>query len=91
MIYALDHPDEFAYGREGQRGAAGEPGPTYQLMGECFLSADRPQEAQARFEKADQAAPDKALQQFNLARVAAKTGKPAEALAAPGGRLSPRT
>ena len=54
-------------------------------MGECFLAADRPQEARAAFEKAEQAAPNKALRQFNLARVYAKTGKPAEALAALGG------
>jgi tetratricopeptide (TPR) repeat protein len=60
----------------------GEPGLTYQLMGECFLAADKPQDALAVFEKADKVAPDKALRQFNLARVCAKTGKPAEALAA---------
>ena len=60
----------------------GEPGPTYQLMGDCFLAADRPEEARAAFQKADQFSPDKAMRQFNLARVYAKTGKPAEALAA---------
>jgi predicted Zn-dependent protease len=59
-----------------------KPAQTYQLIGECFLAADRPEEARAAFEKAQKAAPDKAMQQFNLARVLLKTGKPAEALAA---------
>ena len=82
VLYAIDHPDEFALDEQLTKVLLGEPGPTYQLMGECFLSADRPQEALAVFEKADQVAPNKALRQFNLARVYAKTGKPAEALAA---------
>ena len=82
VLYAIDHPDEFALDQQLTKVLLSEPGTTYQFMGECFLSADRPQEALAVFEKADQAAPNKALRQFNLARVYAKTGKPAEALAA---------
>ncbi len=82
VLYAIDHPDEFALDPQLTKVLLGEPGPTYQLMGECFLAADRPQEALAVFQKADQVAPDKALRQFNLARVYAKTGKPAEAMAA---------
>ena len=82
VLYAINHPDEFALDQQLTKVLLSEPGTTYQLMGECFLSADRPQEALAVFEKADQAAPNKALRQFNLARVYAKTGKPAEALAA---------
>jgi tetratricopeptide (TPR) repeat protein len=84
VIHALAHPDEFAIDDQTKKTLLGEPGPTYQLMGECFLSADRPEEALAVFQKADQVAPDKALQQFNMARVHAKTGKPAEALEALG-------
>ena len=80
VLYAINHPDEFALDQQLTKVLLSEPGTTYQLMGECFLSADRPQEALAVFEKADQAAPNKALRQFNLARVYAKTGKPAEAL-----------
>ena len=87
VLYAIDHPDEFALDQQLTKVLLSEPGPTYQLMGECFLSADRPQEALAVFEKADQVAPNKALRQFNLARVYAKTGKPAEALAGLGGLL----
>jgi tetratricopeptide (TPR) repeat protein len=82
VTYALDHPDEFALDDQAKKLVLGEPGPAYQLMGECFLSAGKPAEALAAFEKADQSAPDKALQPFNMARVYAKTGKPAEALAA---------
>ena len=37
--------------------AAERAGPAYQLMGECFLAADRPQDALAAFEKAEQARP----------------------------------
>jgi tetratricopeptide (TPR) repeat protein len=79
VIHALDHPDKLAIDDQMKKALLGEPGPTYQLMGECFLSADRPDEALAAFQMADQVAPDKALQQFNLARLYAKTGKPAEA------------
>ena len=73
-------PTSSPWTRNSSKCCLGKAGSTYQLMGECFLSADRPQEALAVFEKAEQAAPDKALRQFNLARVYAKTGKPAEAL-----------
>jgi tetratricopeptide (TPR) repeat protein len=82
VLYAIDHPEEFALDDSLKKILLGEPGQTFQLMGECFLMADRPQEAQAAFEKADKSAPNKALRQYNLARVYAKTGKPAEALAA---------
>jgi tetratricopeptide (TPR) repeat protein len=82
VLYALDHPDEFALDQPLIKVLLSEPGLTYQLMGECFLSANRPQEAMAVFEKVNRAVPNKALWQFNLARVYAKTGKPAEALAA---------
>lgn len=82
VLYAIDHPDEFAIDEGLIKVLLGEPGPTYQLIGECFLAADRPQEASTVFEKADDVAPDESLRQYNLARVNAKTGKPAEALAA---------
>lgn len=73
VLKAVDRADE---------SVLGEPGPAYQLMGECFLSADMPDDALAAFGKAEQAASDKAWQQFNVARVYAKTGRPAEALEA---------
>jgi len=82
VLYAIDHPDEFAIDEQFSKALLGEAGPTYRLMGECFLAAGRPAEARAVFEKANRLAPNKALWQFNLARVDAKTGKPAEALTA---------
>ncbi len=82
VLHAIGHPSEFALDEQLVKVLLGESGRTYQFMGECFLAADRPQEAQTVFEKAEQVAPDKALRQYNLARVAAKSKKPAEALAA---------
>ena len=55
---------------------------SYQLVGECFLAANRPEDAKAAFKKAEKLTPNKAMRQFNLARVYFKTHKPAEALAA---------
>ena len=76
VIYALDHPAEFGLDEQLKKSLLplDEPGPSYQLMGECFLAADRPEDARAAFQKAEKAAPDKALWQFNLARVDAKIG-----------------
>jgi tetratricopeptide (TPR) repeat protein len=82
VIHALNHPGESGLDDDLKKVLLGEPGPTYQMMGECFLAAGRPEEAQAAFQKAEQVAPNKALRQFNLARLDAKTGKPAEALKA---------
>lgn len=81
-LYAIDHPDQFALDQQLVKALLAEPAVTYRLMGECFLAADRPQEALTVFNKAEQIAPQPALQQYNLARVYAKTGKPAEALSA---------
>ena len=82
VLYAVGHPGEFALDEQLVKVLLGEAGRTYQFMGECFLAADRPQEAQTVFQKADEIAPDKALRQYNLARVAAKTKKTVEAIAA---------
>ena len=81
VLWAIDHPNEFALDQKIIKILLGKPDLTYQLMGECFLVADRPREAQTVFEKADPFAPDKALQQFNLARVYAKTDEATKALA----------
>lgn len=81
VLHATDHPDDYALDPQLVKKLLGEPGVTYQLLGECFLAADRPQDAAAVFERAEKASPDKALREFNQARIFAKTGKPAEALA----------
>jgi tetratricopeptide (TPR) repeat protein len=80
VLYAVNHPEEFALDEQVTKTLLGDPDATYQLMGECFLAAGRPEEARAAFEKADHVAPNTALWRFNLARLYAKTGKPAEAL-----------
>jgi len=82
VLQAIDHPGDFGLDEQLVKVLLGEAGRTYQFMGECFLAADRPGEAQTVFEKANQIAPDKALRQYNIARVAAKSKKPADALAA---------
>ncbi len=79
---ALDHPDRFGLDDRLRKGLLDDPAQTYQLLGETFLAADRPADARTAFEKAGQYAPAKAMRQYNLARVYAKTGKPAEALKA---------
>ncbi|HEY5314624.1 MAG TPA: tetratricopeptide repeat protein, partial [Pirellulales bacterium] len=50
----------------------GSEGRNYELMGEAFLSADRPHEALKAFERSQQVAPDKAGFAFNRAQVYAK-------------------
>ena len=56
-------------------------GETYETMGDCFLRADRLPEVLAAFQKGQAAAPNAGLLEFNLARLDARSGKPAEALA----------
>ena len=94
VLRALDQPGESGLDDEMKKDILGEPGLTYQMMGECFLAAGRLDEARTAFQKAEQAAPNKALRQFNLARLDAKAGKPAEALkeleAALAGHLADR-
>jgi tetratricopeptide (TPR) repeat protein len=50
----------------------GTEGRTYEMMGEAFLSAGRPDEALLAFEKAQHAVPDKAGFAFNRAQVYAR-------------------
>ncbi len=94
VLRALDQPGESGLDDEMKKDILGEPGLTYQMMGECFLAAGRLDEARTAFQKAETAAPNKALRQFNLARLDAKAGKPAEALkeleAALAGHLADR-
>lgn len=80
VLAALDQPKQFGIDEEVKKVLLGEPGPTFNLIGECFLLANRPNEAIAAFEKAHQLAPNKGLLGYNLARVDAKTGKSEQAL-----------
>ena len=80
VLDALADPKKYAIDDELKKILLGEPGPTYNLIGECFLLANRPSEAVKAFEKAHELAPNKGLLNYNLARVDAKTGKPEQAL-----------
>jgi len=76
----FQHPDRFGLDDATRRGLLGDPGVTYGLMGNSFLRAERFDEAVAAFERSHQFQPDAARLHYNRARVAARTGKPAEAL-----------
>ncbi len=81
VLYAIDHRDAFALDEPLVRVLlGGKPASSFQLMGECFLRADRPREALSLFEKADAASHDEPLLRFNRARVYLKTGRPADAI-----------
>ncbi|MGA2065329.1 MAG: tetratricopeptide repeat protein [Thermoguttaceae bacterium] len=81
VLGALEHPADFGLDEEIRKAILGEPGPTYQLFGECFLLSGRVPQAAAAFEKAQALAPNEALWKYNQARVAARSGKPEPALA----------
>jgi tetratricopeptide (TPR) repeat protein len=82
VIHALDHPQQYNLDGQIKKQLLDEPGLTYNLFGECFLLADRLDEAQAAFEKAQQLAPNEGLWQFNQARILARRHQPQQALAA---------
>jgi tetratricopeptide (TPR) repeat protein len=90
VLDALARPADFGLDEALQKVLLGDAGRTYQLIGECFLAAGRPIDAEKAFDKAEHAAPNAARRQFNLARVLAKTGKPAEALPAIEAALAAR-
>jgi len=90
VIEAAEHPDE--HGLDAQtkrmllegRGADGNAltaaDRTYEMFGEVFLAADRPDAALAAFEKANSLKPNAALYAYRLARVEAQRKQPAKAL-----------
>ncbi|MEN6450515.1 MAG: tetratricopeptide repeat protein [Thermoguttaceae bacterium] len=81
-LQSLDHPEASHLDDATKKTLLGEPAQTYQMMGDCFLAADRLPEARICFDRSEKAAPDKAMRQFNLARVALKSDKPADAIEA---------
>ncbi|HVX60026.1 MAG TPA: tetratricopeptide repeat protein [Pirellulales bacterium] len=90
VVDALDHPDDHGLDSRLQksllegRGADGKPltsaDQTYQMFGEVFLAADRPEQALAAFDKANSLSPNPALHAYQAARVAAARKQPAQAL-----------
>ncbi len=80
VLEAIEHPEQYGLDEAAKKTLLSEPGPTYNLMGESFLLAGRFEKAAQAFEKAHQAAPDKGLLSYQLARVEARAGKPEKAL-----------
>jgi tetratricopeptide (TPR) repeat protein len=81
VLGALEHPDKFELDEKLRKKILGKPGPAYQLFGECYLLCGRVREAAAALEKSQALAPNEALWKYSQARIAAREGKPEQALA----------
>ncbi len=75
---ALERPTDFGLSDALRKAVLGSGDMTYQLFGEAFLEADKPNEAAARkeFEKSNSLKDNPPLLAYNLARVAAKDKQP---------------
>ena len=82
VVKALEHPEKLGIDEKTVKAMLEEPVDLYQVFGDAFVRAGRVDEAKAAFEKANGYSPDKAVLQYELARVFAKSDKPAEALSA---------
>ncbi len=82
LLDAVAHADKHGLDEQLKALLFPEGASSYQIVGECFLAADRPEDAKAAFAQAEKLAPNRAMWQFNLARVLIKNRKPAEGLAA---------
>ena len=90
VIEAVDHPEEHGLdsrtkkmlleGRGADGNAITSADRTYEMFGEVFLAADRPDAAQAAFEKANSLKANPALLAYQMARVEALRKQPAKAL-----------
>jgi len=81
VIAALEKPGDYGLSDEVQKALINKGELTYQLFGECFLEADRPDAAEAAFAKAATFKSDEALSLYNAARLDAQRKRPAQALA----------
>lgn len=79
---ALEHPDDFGMDEEVRRNLFGRAGPakTYELFAEAFLLADRLDQAQEAFEKANVVAPNAATYAYHLAILHDRRGQGAQAV-----------
>ncbi len=77
---ALAKPEAYGLSDEVQKALVNKGELTYQLFGECFLEAKRPNEAEAALAKAATFKPDAALALYNAARVDELRNRPAQAL-----------
>jgi len=81
VLAALEKPKEFGIDEKLQEILLGEAGPTYNLMGECFLEAGRIDRAEKAFRQAHETAANQGVLDFHLAEVLARRDKPKAALA----------
>jgi tetratricopeptide (TPR) repeat protein len=80
VVKALAQPEKFGLDEKTVKAILEEPADLYQVFGDAFVRAGRVEEAKTAFEKADSYSPDKAVLQYELARVHLADDKPAEAL-----------
>ena len=80
VLAAAIHPERLPDDDKAKEALLREIGAKCGEMGDCFLAANRLREARAAFEKHNEWQPNRAMLEFNLARVAAQSDKPAEAL-----------
>jgi tetratricopeptide (TPR) repeat protein len=81
VIAALEKPGDYGLSDEVQKALVNKGELTYQLFGESFLEAKRPDAAEAAFAKAATFKKDEALSLYNAARLDALRKEPAQALA----------
>jgi tetratricopeptide (TPR) repeat protein len=80
VLEVIDHPERFGLDKGVRRPLIGEKGVGFLLMGEAFLGAGRVGQAQDAFERADRENPNKAVLQYNLARLLAKQNQHEQAI-----------
>jgi tetratricopeptide (TPR) repeat protein len=82
VVEVLDHPERLHLKANAASSLLDvELRTAYKVLGEAFLMADRFDAAEAAFRKANTLSPDAVVLDLNLARIAARRGRAAEALA----------
>ncbi len=81
VVEALANPQQYDLPPKVVQALVNKGELTYQLFGESFLQAGRPDDALAAFEKVNGFKPDESLRLYNLARVDAKRKQFAQAVA----------
>lgn len=75
----LENPRDYGIDEKFRKEMLSDPEALYNVIGDCHLAADRPAEARSAYEKSHALVPDKPLLGLNLARVALKEKRPADA------------
>jgi tetratricopeptide (TPR) repeat protein len=82
VVKALDEPQKYGLDEKIQKAILDEPADTYQTFGDAFVRTGRLEEAKDAYEKANGYSPNKALLQYEYARIAVEREKYDDALAA---------